>query len=96
VLLEGDSLTKTLALQKLEHTQDWRIASIISETLSMISPTSSWLVSHVNESVNFCVHHVANWATTIFHYGCIPTLHFLFGPSPTCFGKASSSFFLVP
>jgi hypothetical protein len=59
-ILEGDSLTVTLALQKPDHTQDWRIAPIISEALSMIPPTSSWLASHVNRSANFCAHHVAN------------------------------------
>jgi hypothetical protein len=92
-ILEGDSLTVTLALQKPEHTQYWRIASFISEVLSMIPPTSSWLVSHVNRSANFRAHHVVNWAATRLHSDCIPTLHFLPGPSPTCFGKASSSSF---
>jgi hypothetical protein len=95
-ILEGDSLTVTLALQQPDHTQDWRIAPIISEALSMIPPTSSWLASHVNRSANFCAHHVANWAATRLHSGCIPTLPFLSGPSLTCFGKASSSSFLVP
>jgi hypothetical protein len=95
-ILESDSLTVTLVLQKPEHTLDWRIAPIISEALSMIPPSSIWLTSHVNRSTNFCAHHVANWAATRRHSGCISTLSFLSGPSPTCFGKASSSTFLVP
>jgi hypothetical protein len=59
-ILEGDSLIVTVALQKPDHTQDWRIAPIISESLSMIPPTLSWLASHVNRSNNFCTYYVAN------------------------------------
>jgi len=95
-ILEGDSLTVTLTLQKPDHTQDWPIAPIIFEAISMIPSSSTWLGNHVNRSANFCVHHVANWAATRSFSGGIPTLSFLSGPSPTGFGKASASTFLVP
>jgi hypothetical protein len=48
-ILEGDSLTVTLALQKLKRTQNWRIALIISKTLSMIPHLFTWLASYINE-----------------------------------------------
>lgn len=40
-ILEGDSLTVTLALQHPEITQDWHIASIISHIHSIIPSTTS-------------------------------------------------------
>jgi hypothetical protein len=47
-ILEGDSLNVTLALQHPASTTDWRIASIISNILSILPPTASWQASHVN------------------------------------------------
>jgi hypothetical protein len=54
------------------------------------------LASHVNRSTNFYAHHVANWAPTRLHFGCIPILSAISGSSPLCFGNESSSSFLVP
>jgi hypothetical protein len=59
-ILEGDSLTVTLFLQKLTLTQDWRISPIISQIMSAIPPTSNWSAKHVNRSANFCAYLVAN------------------------------------
>jgi len=61
----------------------------------MIPSSSTWLASHVNRSANFCAHYVTNWAATRNFSDCIPTLSFLYRPSPTCFGKVSASTFLV-
>jgi len=47
-ILEGDSLTVTLALQNLAITQDWCIASTISQIHFIIPPTISWSASHIN------------------------------------------------
>jgi hypothetical protein len=96
ILIEGNSLTITLALQNPTIAQDWRIASIISHIRSIIPTTTSWSASHVNRSANFCTQHVASWAATRLHFGCIPISSPLVGPSPTCFEKASFSSFLVP
>jgi hypothetical protein len=59
-ILEGDSLTVALSLQKPTLTQDWRISLIISQIMLAIPPSSSWSARHVNRSTNFCIHHVAN------------------------------------
>jgi hypothetical protein len=40
-ILKGDLLLVTLALQRLDITQDWRIASTISTIHSIIPPTTS-------------------------------------------------------
>jgi hypothetical protein len=95
-ILKGDSLTVSLALQNPAITQDWRISSLISCIHDIIPSTTSWSASHINRSANLCVHHVASWASTRLHSGCILFSPSLVGPSPTCFRKASSCSFLVP
>jgi hypothetical protein len=59
-ILEGDFLTVALSLKKPTLTQEWRISPIISQIMSAISPTTSWSARHVNQSANFCAHHIAN------------------------------------
>jgi len=96
-ILEGDSLTVSMALKNPTITQDWRIASIISHIWSIIPSSTSWSASHINRSANFCAHHVASWAATRLHSGYILiSSPLVVGPSPPCFGKASPSSFLVP
>jgi hypothetical protein len=96
-ILEGDSLTVFLALQNPTITQDWRIASMICHIRSIIPSSTSWSASHINQSANFCAHHVASWVASRLHSGCIPiSSPFVVGPSPPCFGKASPSSFFVP
>jgi hypothetical protein len=41
-ILEGDSQIVILALQHLDIAQDWRIYSIIHNTIDSIPATSSW------------------------------------------------------
>jgi hypothetical protein len=94
-ILEGDSITVTLTLQYPKITQDWCIASIISHVHTIIPPTTSWPANHVNRSASFYAHHVVSRAATRLHYGCILILPSLTGSSPTCFGRAPSSSFLV-
>jgi len=86
-ILERDSLTVVLSLQKPTLTQDRRISPIISQIMSAILPTFSWSARHVNLSTNFCAHHVANWAATRFLSSCIPNFSFCFGSFPPCFGR---------
>jgi hypothetical protein len=93
VILEGDSLTVTLALNLLNITQDWRIAFMVSCIITTFPITTSWSASHVNRSANFCAHNVVNWAATRFSSSCIPTLSLSSGSFPPCFGKSISSFF---
>jgi len=94
-ILEGDSLNITMALQQPAITIDWRIASTISIIHSIIPPTASWKASHVNRSANFCAHHVANWAATRIHSGCIPILSPLSSSFSPCFGKDFPSTFFI-
>jgi hypothetical protein len=95
-ILEGDSLTMALSLQKSTLTQDWRISPIISQIMLAIPPTISWSARHVNRSANFGIHHVANWAATRFLSSCIPNFSFCSGSFPPCFVKKSIPSFLVP
>jgi hypothetical protein len=57
-ILESDSLSITLTLQKPKHTQYWCIVPIISKGLSIILSISSWLADNVNRSANLCIHHM--------------------------------------
>jgi len=70
-ILEGDSLTVTLALQNPTITQDWCITFTISQIHSIIPLTTSSSASYVNRSANFYAHHMASWATTRLHSDCI-------------------------
>jgi hypothetical protein len=96
VILEGDSLTVSLAVNHPDITQDWRIASMVSCILSTIPFTTSWSASHVNQSANFCAHNVTNRVATKFLSSCIPTFSFNSGSFPPCFRKSISSSFYVP
>jgi hypothetical protein len=90
--LEGDSITVILALQDLSQILDWKIADLISDSVSIIPSSSIWKVRKVHRSANFCAHHVAYWAAANVHSGCIPTY---FSPSPSfpiCSGKDPPSF----
>jgi hypothetical protein len=71
--LEGDSITVILALQDLSQILDWKIADLISDSVSIIPSSSIWKVRKVHRSANFCAHHVAYWAAANVHSGCIPT-----------------------
>jgi hypothetical protein len=71
-ILEGDSALVIMALQQPLIVQDWSIADIISDTLSIIPFSSSWKARKVNRSANFCAHHVAFWAAARSHAGSIP------------------------
>jgi hypothetical protein len=95
-ILEGDSLTVTTALQHPDITTDWRISSTISSILSLIPPTASWKARHVNQSANFCAQHVASWAATRSHSGCIPIISPFSTSFPFCNVKDSPSTFFVP
>jgi hypothetical protein len=93
-ILEGDSLTVTLALQQPTITQDYRIASTISTILFTILVSSSWQASYVNQSANCCAHHVANWVATKIYFGCIPISSPLLASFSTLSWKSFSFHFL--
>ncbi|GLT55807.1 hypothetical protein SLA2020_288950 [Shorea laevis] len=71
--LEGDSLTVILALQSPIPSQYWKIADLISDTISLLSVSHSWEAHKVNKSASFYAHYVPYWATAISYSGCIPT-----------------------
>jgi hypothetical protein len=72
-ILEGDSQIVILALQHPDISQDWRISSVIHNTIDSIPADSSWSARKVNRSANFCAHYVAHWAAARVIAGSIPT-----------------------
>jgi hypothetical protein len=85
--IEGDSHIVIMALQHPSIVQDWRIESLISDTIASLPSSSSWQARKVNRSANFCAHHVAFWAAARSHSGCIPTYFPPSPSSPICSGK---------
>ncbi|XP_062176085.1 uncharacterized protein LOC133881146 [Alnus glutinosa] len=72
-ILERDSQIVILALQHPDISQDWRISSVIHNTIDSIPADSSWSARKVNRSANFCAHYVAHWAAARVTAGSIPT-----------------------
>ena len=71
-ILEGDSEIVIHALQNPKSIRDWRISSIILDTLDSIPSSSVWEARKIKRSVNFCAHSVARWAAAGSHFGSIP------------------------
>ncbi|GLT53027.1 hypothetical protein SLA2020_263250 [Shorea laevis] len=86
-ILEGDSLSVILALQSPLLSKDWKIADLISDTLSLLPVSSIWKASKVNRSANFCAHYVAFWAAARPYSGCIPNFFSPLSSIPICSGK---------
>jgi hypothetical protein len=86
-ILEGDSQVVISALHNQSITQDWRISSLIMNTVGSISASSSWKAHKMSRSANFCAHHVARWPATRSFSGSIPCSPFLFSSLPIVSGK---------
>jgi hypothetical protein len=71
-ILEGDSAVVIQALNHPFSVLDWRISSIIFESLDSISSASSWEARKINRSTNFYAHSMARWAAAKSHFGNIP------------------------
>jgi hypothetical protein len=60
------------ALQNPNFIRDWRISSIILDSLYSIPIASVWEVKKIKRSVNLCAHSVVRWAVAGSHSGSIP------------------------
>ena len=77
-IIEGDSKVVIHALQNPNSIRDWRISSIILDTLDSISIASLWEARKIQRSVNFCAHSIARWIAAGAYSGSIPTSSTLF------------------
>jgi hypothetical protein len=82
-ILEGDSEVVIHALQN--PIRDWRISSVILDTLDSIPIASIWKARKIKRSINFCANSVARWAAAGVYSGSNPTSStpFLFSSSPS-------------
>ncbi|KAB1213253.1 hypothetical protein CJ030_MR5G009652 [Morella rubra] len=70
---EGDNLHVCQALNLPYFSPDWSIASLIQDTLALLTLHASWKVSHVRRGANMLAHNVAKWACTANMVGNIPS-----------------------
>jgi hypothetical protein len=71
-ILEGDSEVVIHALNNPNSVRDWRISSIILDSIDSIPAASVWEAQKIKRSFNFCAHSIARWATARSHSGSIP------------------------
>jgi hypothetical protein len=73
------------APQNPNYVRDWRISSVILDSLDTIHTASFWEARKIKRSANFCAHSMARWAAARSHSGSIPlsSTPFLFSSS-TC------------
>jgi hypothetical protein len=76
-ILEGDSQVVISTLRHPNVYQDLRISCLILKMIRSISASSSWKVTKISRSANFCAHYVAHWVATKSFSDSIPTY-----PSP--------------
>ena len=84
-IIEGDSEVVVLSLQNPNFVRDWRISSIILDSLHSVPFASCWEVRKISRSANFCAHSMARWAAAGKHSGSIPLSSFplLISASPS-------------
>jgi hypothetical protein len=58
-IIEGDSEVVVLSLKNPNFVRDWRISTIILNSLEYIHSISFWEVRKISRSVNFCAHSMA-------------------------------------
>jgi hypothetical protein len=58
-IIEGDSEVVVLSLKNPNFVRDWRISTIILNSLESIPSTSFWEVWKISRSTNFCAHSMA-------------------------------------
>jgi hypothetical protein len=84
LIIEGDSEVVINSLNNPNLIRDWRISSLILDSLEFISSASFWEVRKISRSVNFCTHSVARWVAARSHSGNIPlsSIPFIFSSAP--------------
>ena len=70
-ILKGDSEVVVHALQNPNSIRDWKISSVILDSLDSIPIASVWEVRTIKRSVNFCTHSVVRWAAARSHSSSI-------------------------
>jgi hypothetical protein len=70
-IIEVDSEMVVLSLKNPNFVRDWRISTIILNSLESIPSTSFWEVTKISRSANFCAHSMACWAAARSYSGSI-------------------------
>jgi hypothetical protein len=92
-ILEGDSEVVIHALNNPNSVRDWRISSVILDSIDSIPVASVWEALKIKRSFNFCAHFITRWTAVRSHYDNIPysSLSYLFSspvsgedPIPVC------------
>jgi hypothetical protein len=83
-IIEGDSEVVINSLNNPNLIRDWRISSLILDSLEFISSASFWEARKISRSANFCTHSVARWVAARSHSGSIPlsSIPFIFSSAP--------------
>jgi ribonuclease HI len=71
-IIEGDSEVVVQSLQNPKFVRDWRISSIILNSLDSIPSASFWEARKISRNANFCSHSMARWVAVGSHSGSIP------------------------
>jgi hypothetical protein len=71
-IIEGNSEVVVLFLKNPNFIRDWRISTIIHNSLESIPSTSLWEVRNISRSANFCAHSMARWAAAGSYSDNIP------------------------
>jgi hypothetical protein len=77
-IIKGDLEVVILSLQNPKFVRDWRISSIILDSLETIPFASCWEVRKISRSANFCAHLMTRWVAARSHSGNIPMSSFPF------------------
>ena len=72
VIVEGDSLEVSKALNGIAAQVDWRSQSIVDDALSILQQHSSWTAKHTSRNCNKMAHLLAHWASESQIFGRIP------------------------
>jgi ribonuclease HI len=84
-ILEGDSEVMVHALNNPNSIRDWRISSIILDSLDSIPDAFIWEAKKIKRSINFYAHSIARWAAVRSHFGSTP-----FSSIPSLFSSPPS------
>jgi hypothetical protein len=84
-IIEGNSKVVINFLSNPNLIRDWRISSLILDSLDSISSASFWETRKISRSANFCTHSMARWAATGSYSGSIPlsSIPFVFSSAPS-------------
>jgi ribonuclease HI len=84
-IIEGDSEVVVNSLNNPNLIRDWRISSLILDSLESISFASFWEARKISRNANFCAHSMVHWVAVRSHFGSIPlsSIPFVFSSTPS-------------